>query len=182
MKLRRRKEEKPVLVRPPKEYKALSTDEVTELCEDVVDGTDCRFMGTFSALGGPSTVEWVAAARSRDSAFVANTDLKENDGTHWCLFFLPKDETRKPYFFDSFARDPHAMGRHYWTNYLAETSRLRGGDGTWDRQPFALQDPDTAVCGHLCAIALLYLSRGIHVPDEIPHCKIDQLLKIKRKS
>jgi hypothetical protein len=177
MKLRRKK--KHILTRDPHscEFKSLSTPEVTELCKRVVEGTGCRYLGTFPAWGGPSADEW--AAGSRPSAFVANTDLRENDGTHWCLFFLPREG--KPYFFDSFARDPHACNRPFWTNFLARVSRLRGFDGTWDKEPLRLQDPNTAVCGHLCAMGLWYLSRGIDVPEDIPHDDIRLLMKIKRK-
>jgi hypothetical protein len=116
--------------------------------------------------------KWVAMSRRHDVAFVANTDLKEEPGTHWVLFYMPQDLKRRPFFFDSFGRDPPEMGRPLWNNYLAAACRRRGGDGKWDDKEHPLQDPTSSVCGQLCAMALCRLARGKPIPSRITEDRI----------
>ncbi|ELT87674.1 hypothetical protein CAPTEDRAFT_185546 [Capitella teleta] len=120
----------------PVPLRALSTDEVTRLYERAVEGAGCEYLGTYSAWGGPDVNTWAAKTRHRDTAFVANTDTIEDEGTHWTLFYLPKDPASPPYFFDSFGRDPANMGRPMWRNYLRAIADRRWGAGKgrpeWD--------------------------------------------------
>ena len=112
--------------------------------------------------------EWIDAASDRDSAFVANTDLVEDEGTHWTLFYLPCDKSRRPYLFDSFGRTPTSMGRPMWRTYMdAVATRRGGGDGQWDMNTHRVQEPHTAACGHLCAMALFLLARNMELPKTV---------------
>jgi hypothetical protein len=110
--------------------------------------------------------KWIEATASGryDAAFVANTDMRERPGSHWALFYLPADRSRRPFFFDSFARHPKGMKRPLWANYLATASKRRGGDGKWDDAPVSMQDPSSTVCGQLCAMALCRLAHGKPLP------------------
>jgi hypothetical protein len=147
--------------------KALTTDRITRLCRRAVKGTGCRYLGTYAAWKVPHAEEWVARAEDSDVAFVANTDLAEEPGTHWVLFYMPQDTSKRPFFFDSFGRDPHEMGRPGWRAYLAAACKARGGDGKWDDNERPLQDPTSEVCGHLCVMALWNLARGLPLPKTI---------------
>ena len=166
---RQRRRDEPV----PVTLRALSTDEVTAACERVVEGTGCNYLGTYSAWGGPSVDEWMKRSARADTAFVANTDTVEDEGTHWTLFYLPRDVDRPPYFYDSFGRDPTKMGRPMWRNYMQAVADRRMGGRTsstrakWDRNTYRMQEPHTAVCGQLCAMALWRLCRGEDVPKRI---------------
>lgn len=112
--------------------------------------------------------EWIDAARDRDSAFVANTDVVEDEGTHWTLFYLPRDESRRPYLFDSFGRTPTSMGRPLWRAYMdAVATRRPGGDGRWDMNTHRVQEPHTTACGPLCAMALFLLARDMDLPKTV---------------
>jgi hypothetical protein len=150
----------------------MATDEVTHLCRSVVKGTRCKFLGTFPAWQMPHVDDWLAQSRLRDTAFVANTDVKEDEGEHWVLFYMPCERNRRPFFFDSFGRDPHQMGRPLWQEYLKEACLRRGGDGKWDENDARIQHPHTAVCGQLCGLALWKLARGRKLPQkyvELPY-------------
>lgn len=157
---------------------ALSTSEVTRLCERVVEGTKCDYLGTYSAWGGPDVATWADKTRKCDTAFVANTDTIEDEGTHWVLFYLPQDTTKPPYFFDSFGRDPAHMGRPLWRNYLRAIAdrRMHGKTAStrpvWERNKVRIQEPHTAVCGQLCGLALYLLSRGLNLPKKIVQTEI----------
>jgi hypothetical protein len=144
--------------------KELTTDEVTRVCRAAVRGTDCHYIGTFAAWQGPDTDEFLEEAKELDAAFVANTDVVEKEGTHWCLFFLPADLTEPAYLFDSFGRLPTSMGRMYWSDYMktiTEKRRERYGSPIreWAFNNNVVQDPNTAVCGQLCAMTLFSLCR-----------------------
>jgi hypothetical protein len=152
---------------------ALSTDQVTDLCRKAVQGTNCHYIGTFAAWTGPNTDEWIDMSWDFDTAFVANTDVVEDEGTHWCLFYLSSDPTDPPFFFDSFGRLPIHLSRPYWTKYMQtvanKRSVLSGRASTdqWACNNTVLQDPHTQVCGQLCAMALYQLSRGREVMSNI---------------
>jgi hypothetical protein len=147
--------------------KALATDAITRLCRRAVKGTPCKYMGTYAAWKVPHVEEWAARARDSDVAFVANTDLAEEPGTHWVLFYMPRDPSKRPFFFDSFGRDPHEMGRPGWNAYLTAACKARGGDGKWDDNEQPLQDPTSEVCGQLCVMALWNLAQGLKLPKTI---------------
>jgi hypothetical protein len=107
-------------------------------------------------------------SKNLDVAFVANTDIVEKEGTHWCLFFLPNDLFEAPYLFDSFGRMPTAMGRPYWKNYMDEVTRRRVEElespvTDWAYNHVPVQSPYTSVCGQLCAMTLFRLSRDLGV-------------------
>jgi hypothetical protein len=145
----------------------LTTSTLNRYCKRAVKKTPCNYMGTFAAWKIPSAKEWVRASRDSDAAFVANTDLAEEPGTHWVLFYMPQDPSKKPFFFDSFGRDPPEMGRPGWDAYLKAACHYRGGDGKWDDNEPPVQHPKSSVCGHLCVMALWKLARGEHVPRTI---------------
>ena len=155
--------------------KALTTDQVTELCERAVKGTDCEYLGTYPAWGGPNVATWERKSRDGDTAFVANTDTVDDEGTHWTLFYLPKNRSTPPYFFDSFGRDPAHMGRPMWRNYLQSIADRRctgrrdavKGKPKWKRNTHCIQEPHTAVCGQLCGLALWLKARGLALPKEV---------------
>lgn len=153
------------LVRDP--LAALGSDDITRLCRRAVKGTGCDYLGTYAAWKVPHVNEWVARARHKDVAFVANTDLAEEPGTHWVLFYMPRDPRRRPFFFDSFGRDPREMGRPMWQEYLAAACRARGDTDNWDENEPPIQDPTSSVCGHLCAMALWRLARRQPLPKTI---------------
>jgi hypothetical protein len=161
----------------------MSTDEVTALCRRVVEGTGCTYLGTYPAWGGPDVAEWAKRTKKEgDTAFVANTDTVEDEGTHWTLFYLPRDVDRPPYFYDSFGRDPARMGRPMWRNYLTAIADRRmmmmmGPTTTtttpttkrpyWERNAVRMQERHTAVCGQLCGMVLYLLSRKMNIPKKI---------------
>ena len=157
----------------------VTTGALNRYCGRAVKGTPCRYLGTYAAWQIPSAEEWVEYSRKSDVAFVANTDLREEPGTHWVLFYMPRDPSRRPFFFDSFGRDPPEMGRPGWTAYLKAACRVRGGgDGKWDDNEPPVQDPTSAVCGHLCVMALWKLARGRHLPETIvPLHRIQKFMK-----
>jgi hypothetical protein len=144
---------------------ALTTDQVTRLCKEVVKGTDCHYIGTYAAWKGPDTDEWIEKSKKVDTAFVANTDVIEKEGTHWCLFYLPADPTEPPYLFDSFGRVPTAMGRPLWRKYMETVAKKRVAaypkvPAKWAYNDVRVQDADTTVCGQLCAMALHRIVSG----------------------
>lgn len=157
---------------PPLSLDALSTDEVTRLCKRSVEGTGCKYLGTYPAWGGPDVKTWAEHAVTQDTAFVANTDTVEDEGAHWTLFYLPKDLTDPPYFFDSFGRSPDRMGRPMWRNYLRAIAncrgpRIGGGRPVWRRNDIRVQDKNTTVCGQLCGLVLWLKARGMPLPKKV---------------
>ena len=151
--------------RTPTSLKSLSTDDVTRLCRKAVQGTDCVYLGTFSAWGGPDVRTWDQKTTTSDTAFVANTDVVEDEDTHWTLFYLPRDPAEPPSFFDTFGRDPEKMGRPLWRNYLRAIAYRRNG-GRWERNKHRVQEEHTEVCGQLCCMALWLKARGQTLPKK----------------
>lgn len=136
------------------------------MCKRAVRGTRCKYLGTYSAWGGPSTTTWDDKTQKYDTAFVANTKTIEDEGEHWVLFYLPADESKKPYMFDSFARNPKEMGRPLWRKYM-NTIAYKRGQPDWNRNHVKMQEHHTQVCGQLCAYVLRLLAHGKSVPKTI---------------
>lgn len=120
-----------------------------------------KFLGVSAAhqLPQPQDVKDTDVAH----AFVVNTKTKDSAGEHWVLFWLPvKERGARPFLFDSFGRTPQEMGHPdwgFWLNQCAHT--LYDGANSWERQTTPVQQIDTNICGHLCALFLAHVSRGL---------------------
>ena len=76
-------------------------------------------------------------------AFVMNTDISKNNGTHWIGIFIGNEK----YYFDSYGLQPPLEVIKYVGKPIKYNT-------------FQLQGYDDVICGHLCLYVLWRISNG----------------------
>lgn len=84
---------------------------------------------------------------------IANTDIKEEPGSHWVAIFVGVEQTE---FFDSFGRSPEACASYFrpFLRRHASKSPLKVNDKQ-------IQDFFSTACGQHCLYFLLHRVRGL---------------------
>ncbi|MEW8548441.1 MAG: hypothetical protein AB2693_33480, partial [Candidatus Thiodiazotropha sp.] len=87
----------------------------------------------------------------RRGGFIANTDVGNKPGKHWCAFYF--DGFGRSEFFDSYGKPP----QYYNNDFL---SCLRRNSGVWIYNTKKLQSHYSNVCGQYCLYFLIHRVRG----------------------
>jgi len=87
--------------------------------------------------------------KKRPCMFIANTDSRNETGTHWLAFYF--DENKNAEFFDSYGLAPTYYGL---SEYLNETSN------SWNYNSKRIQSFFSEYCGQICLFYCYFKSRN----------------------
>ncbi|CAC5417050.1 unnamed protein product [Mytilus coruscus] len=95
---------------------------------------------------------------SYPTAFIINTDRKQDPGRHWLAFYVT---SHRGEFFDSYGRKPSSYSDVFNDFFVVNNLTLQHNDKR-------LQSSDSKVCGYYCIYYLINRCRGVPM-NEIIH-------------
>ena len=132
----------------------METDQIANVLEYLFSKSPVSFLGVFPSDLLPLHCAIEAFA---PCCYVANTDPKGKDGSHWVAFFHESQNSLD--FFDSFGRHPYDLGFHF-----DNITRLRYNQ-------IQVQSSLSDVCAQYCIFFLIHRSHGVPMRNIIAKFK-----------